>query len=61
VREIEARVPSGHHGGVAVGPFPNDQVVEAFGSLHTDAKRRRSQSWKFVCEEVWRGLLVRVV
>jgi hypothetical protein len=25
----------GHHGGVAVGPFPNDQVVEAFGKLES--------------------------
>ncbi len=27
----------GHHGGVAVGPFPNDQVVEAFGKFESAA------------------------
>jgi hypothetical protein len=37
--------PHGHHGGVAVGPFPNHQVVEATleAWLHTGCEVRRSQ------------------
>jgi hypothetical protein len=35
VREIEASSSIGHHGGVAVGPFPNDQVVEVFWEVES--------------------------